>query len=189
MTTGKWKNLCAQALVVAGVMFPFLTWAADSVQMKPYSAGEMIHYSQLKNGNKAGNLNNCIFYVDKGETIPLKLSMETDFAELKQDRIDIVARQKLYFRVEMDENLPADQLANLKKLNARILSEMSSAQRAELMKHYTIYVSKDAIHWAPLEGKEAVKQVLGFKGGLLSFVIVANTSEGLEASLDVRTTK
>ena len=42
---------------------------------------------------------------------------------------------------------------------------------------------------APLFGSRAHRKILGYKAGLLSFAILANTSDGLGASLDIRTVK
>jgi hypothetical protein len=119
----------------------------------------------------------------------LKLSMETDFMAFKQDHIDIVANQKLYFMIKMPDNLSADEMARLNKINARSFSEMSDAQKAAFLKDYMLYVSKDAVHWAPLYGSKAYREVLGFKAGLLSFGMMASTTDGLGASLDIRTVK
>lgn len=189
MKTSRWNNFCIQNLIVLSLVFTVAGCASNRLLTKPSSPDKIIHYSQLKSWDETRNLNNCVAYVNKGETIPLKLSMETDFMEFKQDQIDLVAKQKLYFMIEMPENLSADELAKLYKLNARSFSKMSADQRAEFLKDYMLYVSKDAIHWAPLFGSRAYKEVLGFKAGLFSFAILASTTDGLGASLDIRTVK
>lgn len=116
MKSNKWKQFCIQALIVTSLIFAFTGCAINKVQTKPYSSDKIIHYSQLKSYDETRNLNNCVFYVNKGETIPLKLSVETDFMDFKQDQIDIIAKQKLYFMIEMPEKLSADELAKLNKL-------------------------------------------------------------------------
>ena len=189
MKTGRAKDVCVQILIVASLMFTATGCTGTRVQTRQYSPEEVVHYSRLKNGDEAGTPNGRVFYVDRGETIPLKISMETDFMGFKQDRIDIIARQKLYFRIEIAGDISADQMKSLKRLDARALSGMTGPQRAELLKYYTIYVSKDALQWAPLEDRKACREVLGFKGGLLSFVIQPNGDGGFEASLDIKTTK
>ncbi|MFH2044196.1 MAG: hypothetical protein ABIK92_03500 [Pseudomonadota bacterium] len=189
MNSSKWKQFYIQTLIFTSLIFAFTGCASNRVQTKPYSPEKTMHYSQLKSYDETRNLNGYVFYVNEGETIPLKLSMEADFMDFKQDQIDIVAKQKLYFMIEMPENLSADELSKLNKLNARSFSKMSNAQRADFLKDYMLYVSKDAIHWAPLFGSRAYRNVLGFKAGLLSFAILANTADGLGASLDIRTVK
>lgn len=189
MKTSKWKNCCIQTWIVLSIVITLTSCAGNRLLTKPSSSDKIIHYSQLKSWDETRNLNNYVVYVNKGETIPLKISMETDFMDFKQDQIDIVAKQKLYFMIKMPENLSTEELAKLNKLNARSFSEMSNKQRAEFLKDYMLYVSKDAIHWAPLYGSKAYREVLDFKAGLLSLAIMANTTDGLGVSLDIRTVK
>ena len=189
MKTSNWENGCIQTLVILCLVFTFTGCAGNRLLTRPYSPGEIIHYSQLKSWDESRNLNNCVVYVNEGDSIPLKLSMETDFMEIEQDQVDLVAKQKLYFMIKMPEDLSEDELAKLNKLNSRSFSEMSKEQRAAFLKHYMLYISKDAVHWAPLYGGKAYRKVLGFKAGLLSFALLASPQKGLEGSLDIRTVK
>lgn len=189
MHQNNWKKLLTQYLIAAILTLTFMGCAGNKVQVKPYSAEDTIHYKQLNSYDVGRNLNNYVFYVNKGESIPLKLSMETDFMAFKQDQIDIVAKEKLYFMIEMPEDLSAEELEKINKLDARSFSKMSKKQRSDFLDEYMIYISKDSIHWAPLFGSRAYRKVLGYKAGLLSFAILANTAEGLGASLDIRTVK
>jgi hypothetical protein len=52
-----------------------------------------------------------------------------------------------------------------------------------------LFISKDGVHWAPLSGGKAVKEVLGYKEGRFSLGMMAGQSEGLGASLDIRIVK
>lgn len=187
MKTSKRENRGLQAWIVLFVVIVVTSCAGNKILTRPSAPNQLIHYSELKGMDETRNLNNCVFYVNKGESIPLKLSMETDFMEFKQDQVDIIAKQRLYFMIKMPENLSANELAKLNQLDARSFSEMSGAQRAAFLKNYMLYVSKDAVRWAPLYGSRAYREVLGFKKGLLSFGILASTGDGLKASLDIRT--
>ena len=189
MKTTKWKNGCSVIRIAPILMIILAGCAGNRILTKPYSPEKMIHYSQLKGWDEAKSLNNYIVYINPGETIPLKISMETDFMDFKQDRIDIVVKEKLYFMIKMPENLSAEELSRLKKLTARSFSEMSDAQKAAFFKEYMIYVSKDSVHWAPLYGSKAYREILGFKAGMVSFGIMASTTEGLGAILDIKTVK
>ncbi len=163
--------------------------AGHKVLTKPVESENRLHFSQLKNWDETKSLNNYAVYVNKGDTIPLVLSMDTDFMEFKQDQIDIVAKQKLYFMIKMPENLSKDELARLNKIDARSLAEMGDNQKKALLKNYMLYVSKDALHWAPLCGGKAFKEVLGFRTGTLSLGMTASTTDGLEANLNIKALK
>ncbi|MFW9845746.1 MAG: hypothetical protein ACFFD6_03275, partial [Candidatus Thorarchaeota archaeon] len=72
---------------------------------KPTEPGNLLHFSELKGWDETRSLNNYVAYVDKGDIIPLAISMDTDFMEFKQNQIELVAKKKLYFRVKMPDNL------------------------------------------------------------------------------------
>jgi len=163
--------------------------AGQKILTKPFESQRMIHFSQLKNWDETKSLNNYVIYLNEGDTFPLALSMDTDFMAFKQDHIDIVAKQKLYFMIEMPENLSTQELAKLYKLDAQNFSEMSADQKKALLKDFRLYLSKDALHWAPLYSPKAVKEVLGFKTGMVSAGMMASTTDGLGASLNLKTIK
>ncbi|MFW9845747.1 MAG: hypothetical protein ACFFD6_03280, partial [Candidatus Thorarchaeota archaeon] len=80
-------------------------------------------------------------------------------------------------------------LARLNKITAQNVSEWSSDQKKVFFKNYILYVSTDAIHWAPLYGKNALKEVLGYKMGMVSFGMKVSTIDGLGAVLQIITVK
>jgi hypothetical protein len=92
--------------------------------------------------------------------------------------------------VKIPENLNAEELAKLRQLNAQVFSEMSDEQRTDLLKNVRLHISKDAVHWAPLYGGgNSYREILGFKQGQLSFGFLASVTEGLMASMNIRTVK
>lgn len=163
--------------------------AGHRILTKPFEPQRIMHFSQLKNWDETKSLNNYVIYLNKGDTFPLALSMDTDFMAIKQDRIDIVAKEKLYFMIEMPENLSTEELAKIYKLDAQRLSDMSADQKKALFKDFRLYLSKDALHWAPLYNPKAVKEVLGFKTGMFSLGVMASTTDGLGASFNLKTVK
>lgn len=187
MRTSKWRNHCILAVVVLGAVLTITGCAGQKVLVRPVSAGKMIHHDDLKGWDETKNLNGYVIYVNEGDTIPLRISMESDFMDFKQDQIDLVAKQKLYFMIKMPENLTAEELARVNHYDLQHFSKMSRTERAAFLNDYMLYVSKDAQHWAPLYGGRAYRKVLGFKRGLINFGIMAGTSDGLEANLEIRT--
>jgi hypothetical protein len=121
--------------------------------------------------------------------IPLAIFMDTDFIEFKQNQIELVAKKKLYYRVKMPDNLSKEELAKLNKITAQGVSEWNSDQKKAFFKNYILYVSIDAIHWAPLYGKNALNEILGYKMGKASFGTKVSTIDGMGAVLDIKTLK
>lgn len=163
--------------------------ATSGVLTKPSDPGGVMHFSEIKRWDETKSLNNQVFYVNQGETLPLSVSINSDFMALKQDHIDIVAKQKIYFMVKMPSDLSMDELKKLNTIDAQSLAEMDDDQRKAFFKDYMIFISKDAANWAPLNNGKAIKKVMGFRTGLVSFGIMASTTEGLGASLNLKTVK
>jgi hypothetical protein len=163
--------------------------AAPGVLTKPSDSSSILHFTEVKNWDETKNMNNQVFYVNQGETLPLSLSIDSDFMAVKQDHIDIVAKEKLYFMVKMPGDLSIDELKRLNAMDAQRLNEMDDAQRKAFLKNYMIYLSKDAVRWAPLNSSRALKEVLGFSSGRISFGMMFSTTKGVGASLGLETVK
>ena len=163
--------------------------AGKRMEVKSYEKQNFLHFSQLREWDETKSLNDHVIYVNEGDAIPLALAMDTDFMDFKQDHIDIVAKKKIYFRIKMPDNLTADEIAELNRVDADRISRWSDAERREFFKNFMIYISTDAAHWAPLSSIKSWRKVFGFQQGTISFGIAAGTTEGLEAGLNIKTIK
>jgi hypothetical protein len=176
-----------QTIWIIPILGVLLTGCAGNRALtKSYPSEKIIHYSQLKNLTEPGEIKNYAIYVNPGETIPMKISMESDFMDFKQKQIDLIAKEKLYFMVEVSENLSPDEW---EKLNAHSFSDMTDAERAAFLKKFMVHISRDGLSWAPLFGGHAYREVLGFKEGRISFAVMASKDDGLGVSLDIKTVK
>jgi len=163
--------------------------SGNKVLVKAYPADHIIPMDRLTPLNDTKRLKDCIFYVDKGGTIPLAISMESDFMAIKQEQVDLVAKRRLYFRIHMPEHLSESELAELEKFDAQTLSRWSDEKRRAFLKKYMLYVSMDAVHWAPLSSIHALREVLGYRRGTVSFTMAAGSERGVGASLIVLTVR
>lgn len=184
-----WIGCAALAGLFLAMTVSMAGCAAPGVLTKPSDPSRIMHFGEIKKWDETKSLNNQVFYVDQGENLPLSISIDSDFMAVKQDHIDIVAKEKIYFMVKMPSDLSMDELKKLNTIDVQRLSEMDDNQRKAFFKDYMIYVSKDAVHWAPLSSGKAIKKVLGFSSGRLSFGMMASTTEGLGASLNLKTVK
>jgi hypothetical protein len=189
MKTFKHKSCCILAFLVIIATITLNACSAHKVLTNPNGPGNVHHFSELKEWDETKSLNNYVAYVDKGDIIPLAIFVDTDFIEFKQNQIELVAKKKLYFRVRMPDNLSKEELSKLNKITAQGVSEWSSEQKKAFFKNYILYVSIDAIHWAPLYGKNALKEVLGYKMGKVSFGMKLSTIDGMGAVLNIETVK
>jgi hypothetical protein len=172
----------ATALIMTGC-------AASGMLTRPVAPGNIMHFSEVKNWDKTKSLNNQVLYVNQGESFPLSLSIDSDFMAVKQDHIDIVAKEKIYFMIKMPSDISETELKRLNTLDAQSVSEMDDRQMKTLLKNYMLYLSRDAVHWAPMNDGQAIKEAMGFKSGRVSFGMMASTINGLGASLNLKTIK
>jgi hypothetical protein len=163
--------------------------AAQKIMTKSFESQHIIHYSEIKNWDESKTLNNYVVYVNPGETIPMTISLDTDFMAFKQKQIDLVVKQRLYFLVEMKADLSAAELAKLKKINSQSFAEMSPREKKAFFENYKIYLSRDAHNWASLYDSRACREVLGFKSGMLSLGMFISTTHGLGTTMTVKTIK
>lgn len=159
------------------------------VIVKHPNPDKMMHFSELAAVGENQNLNNYVLYVNEGDSIPLKISMDTEFMAFKEDKIHFLAKQKLYFMIKMPESLTEEEIQRLNSLKAENFAEMSKAERNALFEKYMLYISKDAKEWAPLYGSRAYREVLGFSKGTVSLGLMAGKENGLGGSLEVQTIK
>ncbi len=159
--------------------------ASTGVVVKKVNPDQIIHYSQLqKEWEKGGGLHNTVAYVDKGETIPMEISVDNDLIGLKDTKVDFILKERIYFRFE---NLSGEEWAALQNLDEEKLSKMSDAEKRKYLRN--LMLSRDAIHWAPLVNRKAMKELLGIKGGSIALGLGMTKKEGIWSSLKIKTTK
>ena len=163
--------------------------AGHQVMTRSVESQRMIHYSEIQKWDETKTLNNYVIYINPGETIPMAISIDTDFVALKQNQIDLVAKQKLYFLIEMKEDLTPEEVAKLNTLNAQSFANMSPQEKDAFLKDYKLYISRDAVHWAPLYDGRAVGKAMGCEHGEMSAGMFVSTTNGLGTSLNIKTIK
>jgi hypothetical protein len=166
-------------LVIAGC-------AGTNIISKEFGPENTIHYSRLDKLKSIPTLNNYAVYLDKGDRFPLELSFDTDFIGIADRKINIVAKQKLFFMLKIPENLSKVELAELETLSKEKLSEMSESDRRKFSANFMLYISKDAKEWAPVSDLKAIKKVFGSKGGTISFGMGMSKKEGIWSCLVIK---
>jgi hypothetical protein len=156
----------------------------NGIVVREFDSAHVLPCNKLQKLENAADLKNYIGYLDKGDTFPLTLNIDNDILGVNQKTIDIVMKRKLYFMVKMPENPTKEELEIVEKLS---WDSMSKSELEKFFERYMLYVSVDAVHWAPLYDGKALKQVLGIKGGTFSFGIGMDKKEGVKSVLTVKT--
>jgi hypothetical protein len=129
--------------------------AKPNIIFKDFKTDQIIHYSQLKS---IESISNYVVYLNKGDKISLKMTLDSEILDIANEEIDLILKQKVYFRLRMPDGI-----------NSKKISAMSEENKQKLFKNIMIYISPDAKIWAPYTDIKAVAQIFGIKGGSFSF--------------------
>ena len=163
--------------------------AGTNIITKEFRPENTIHCSKLDKPGSISALNDYAVYLDKGDRFPLELSFDTDIIGIADKKIDMEAKQKLFFMLKMPENLSKDELSVLENLSKKKISEMSESDKRKFFANFMLYISKDATEWAPVSDIKAIKKVFGSKGGTISFGMGMSKKEGVWSYLNVKEVK
>ena len=163
--------------------------AGTNIIKKEFRPENTVHYSRLDKLESIPALNTYAIYLDKGDRFPLEFSLDTDMIEIADRKIDIVAKQKLFFMLKIPEKLSKEELSGLEDLSKEKISEMSESDKRKFFANFMLYISKDAAEWAPVSDIKAIKKVFGSKGGTISFGMGMSKKEGIWSYLNVKEVK
>jgi hypothetical protein len=172
-------------------LLPFLT-SCDSGKIitKIFPPEKSLHYSAipfLTDKIPRTEISSYAFFFNPNDKLPVKLVVKSDLLAVAQDHIDIVAKEKLFFFLQVPPDITEKQWQTLKALNAETMTDMKREDVHDLLAAgLMLYVSRDGEHWAPVNGGKAMKEVLGYQEGQISFGMGADKDEGLTASLVVQ---
>jgi hypothetical protein len=124
------------------------------------------------------NLGSYAGYINKGDKFPLTINFENDIIEANLKTIDIVAKKKIYFMVQLPSALSSESLARFDKHNSELCNSES-----DIFKGFTIYLSNDAENWAYAWDWKGLKKAFGIGTGTFSYGVGISQDEGLTASL------
>lgn len=147
----------------------------QSILLQDFRAEPRIHCSQIEN---IENISDYVIYLNKGNKIPLKMTLDSDVFEIDNEEISVILKQRVYFRLRIPEGV-----------NAESTKKISDENKQKFFKNFIIYISLDAKSWAPYHDIKAVKKVFGIQGGSVSFGMGITKEDGLSILLNAKTTK
>jgi len=133
------------------------------------------------------NPNNYVVMVEKGERIPIELHLESELASFAQDRVELELKERLYFRLEAPEHMTAEDWRRLDAMKTNDFSRMDRASLMAFLRRYMLFISRDSVHWAPISGVAACKEVVGIKSGEFFLGLMASSESGVQASFTMKT--
>lgn len=156
------------------ILATLLSCVNKNIIVQNYEPEKIIHARQTK---PTDSLNNYAFYLNEGDSIPIKINLDTEILDISHEKIILTLKRKIYFRLKIPESLNIDDIP-----------KMNEEEIAKLSKEIKVYFSPDAIKWAPYNDIKAVHQLFGIKHGSFSFGMGGTKDEGLTMFLNVKTT-
>jgi len=185
------NNNLRQTFIALICLLSILTGCdSGKIITKIFPPEKCLHYvaiPSLTDRIPRSEISSYAFFFNPKDKLPVKLTVKSDLLAVAQDHIDIVAKEKLFFFLQVPPDMTEKQWQTLKALNDetvtdRKIKDMHDLLAAGLM----LYVSRDGEHWAPMNGGTAMKEILGYHEGRISFGMSADKGEGLTASLLVQ---
>ncbi len=153
-------------LFIMMVIFSGCSTTKPAIMQKQFDEKRIVHYSELKNfGDDVVFPSGYVFYINSGEIIPLKLKFDNELLGIRQNEIELVAKQKLYFVFDNSRNSGKPQT------------------------DWEFYISRDGLNWASVKDIESLRTMLGAEKGSLSIGMGMEKQKGLWAELAVKTQK
>ena len=140
--------------------------AKPKIIYQDYKPEQIFHYTQIRN---VDNLADSIIYLNAGDKIPLKMSINSELADIAYDDIHLILKQKVFFRIKFQEGFDIDEAAAL-----------NEKDKIKIARNLIIYISPDSKRWASYTDLKAVEQIFGIKGGSFSFGMGLTKEEGLK---------
>lgn len=161
---------------------------SNGMVVKQYDDAHILPARNLNTLKDIDDLNRYVAYFDKGDTLPLDITIDNEIIGINPKKADFTFKQRVYFMIKIPENLSNNELADLKtrwESNAKI----SDDEQLEFLKHFMFTISLDAKNWAPINDPNALKQVLNIQHGNISFGLGMDENKGINSKLSIKTEK
>jgi hypothetical protein len=163
--------------------------AQTNVVVKEFASDHIIHFNSFQKVDDPAILDTYAGYLEKGDTFPLELSLNSDIIGISEKKVNMVVKERIYFRLKMPANTTKEKLFEFKNLSKETVSKMSESERQELFKDFMVYLSKDGIHWAAYNDLAAIKGIFGIKGGSISLGMGMGEKDGIWSFLNIEMSK
>ena len=160
---------------ILALIFIIVGCTKQNIILQDFGSEQTIHYSQMKN---IENISDYVIYLDKGDKIPVKMSLDSELVDIDDWKCDLVLKQKVYFILKMPEDI-----------NAKNKWSMSNNGKRLFLKNIMIYLSADAKRWVPYTDIRAAEKAFGIKGGSISFGMGITKQDGINIFINAKTNR
>ena len=161
--------------------------AGGRIVTQEFPEGDFYSPAELHTLPERTHPNTIVIVLEKGETVPLFLNLESDIAFFVQDHVDLQLKEQLYFRLQGPDDMTEGDWRLLESFEENDFTHIDKETMEKFLEHYTLFVSRDAVHWASITDGEACKKVLGIAGGELSVSLSGGAKSGVRASMTLKT--
>ena len=74
--------------------------AKSNIIIQNFETEQIVHCSQI---DTIDNINNYVVYLNKGDMIPIKMTLDSEILDIANEEIHLVLKQKVYFRLKLPD--------------------------------------------------------------------------------------
>lgn len=173
------------------ILLPLLillcTGCATALIVQETPPDRIVPLSHLYRLDVLTRLNAYVFVLEPGTSFPLDVTIDSDLVGLsdREKRFHIVVKRKLYARFRMPESLSPEDLRDLVGTEGN--APAREAKRQKFLKDFMVFLSMDAVRWAPVNDAGALKEMLGLRRVDVSVGLGMDLKEGIKANLLLKT--
>lgn len=154
------------------LIFVLITGCArlSSRIQQDFDEAHTIHLSKFN--EFGGNISEYAVFLDKGDILPVVLSIDNEFASAREEKINLVIKRRIYFWIDIPQGIES----------------MNEKQRQQAIKKVRGMLSSDAKTWASTSGGiEGLKDILGIKKGSISIGASITKENGIGIDVNIST--
>jgi len=137
-----------------------------------FDIAHTIHYTKM--ADIKGDIGDYTIYLDKADTLPVTVNIDSEFASAKDSKINLVLKKRLYFWIDFPKGIES----------------MNENEKQKALKKVRVLVSGDAKTWASTSGGiDVLKQALGIKTGSLTIGASITKESGIGLEVGVFTNR
>lgn len=157
--------------------------SGSHILVREHQADKVRPLAELTQSADAACSRDCVAYIEAGQVIPLRLSIDSDWLKVGQESVTLVAKKRIYFWLAFPEDASPERIQALFRLGADQIARMSDEERAKALAGITLYLSPDGVHWASPGDNSGLKQLFDIQGGGISLGMGMNQTDGVWISL------
>lgn len=103
--------------------------AKPQVIRQNYPPERIMHLNQFRKLKNPEAIAKHVAYLDDGDIIPIKIKIESDLFGFYQDQLDLIIKQKTYFRITLPSDMPRQNFEKIIALDQENFAQLTPDEK------------------------------------------------------------